>query len=187
MRVIILLLLLPTILFAQDRQINPSDVLSSITADWNEDGLKDRAVLVENREMGEADLYLYIGTQDGFDEPTYAPQFVWSGSMWGQQPSLELREDNNLSVKSTNHGMGRTRWFQILTISYQNEAFVMTGFMYNYYDSIEPDDVGVCNIDFLTGRGTSLQADELVNKFNLSAGGVPVGEWNVDTFPDGCF
>lgn len=170
MRLLLILLLLPTMAIAKPRMVFPGNVLSVITADWNGDGQKDRAVLINNPVEGTADLYIYIGADGGFFEQTYAPNIVWSGSLWGQQPSLELNDAGSLLVLSTNHGMGRIRWFQALTIAYRDENFVMAGFTYDYYDSIDPEDTGECDINLLTRSGIRMLASE----------------WNIDIFPEDC-
>ncbi len=187
MRFLLIFLLLPTISVAEPRMVFPANVLSSITANWNGDGQKDRAVLVDNPIEGVAALYIYLGKGDRFIEHSSTPEIAWSGSMWGQQPSLEINSDNNLLVKSTNHGMGRTRWFQTLTITYRNGAFVMAGFNHSYYDSLDPDDYGECDINLLSGRGLTSRGEETPREIVLPARVIPASEWNTDIFPEECF
>jgi len=187
LRLLLVLLLLPSLSVAEPRTVLPENVLSAITADWNNDGQKDRAILVDNPIEGVAELYIYTGKDRGFFEHSISPEIAWSGSMWGQQPSLEINSDGDLLVKSTNHGMGRTRWFQTLTITYRNGAFVVARFNHSYYDSLDPNDNGECDINLLSGRGLTLRGEETPRDIILPARVIPASEWNTDIFPEECF
>ncbi|WP_020560053.1 hypothetical protein [Thiofilum flexile] len=137
-------------------EIIASDVLAALTADWNDDGSMDRAVLVNNRETDQADLYLYLGGEvaNDFKLAILKKDIAWVGSMWGTLPSLELSGKNSLLVKSANEAIGRNRWNQTITLAYRNNNFVVAGFTYNAYDTLEPNAAGTqCDINLLTGKG----------------------------------
>lgn len=187
MRFILFLILFPSVLFAQERMVSPADVLSVITADWNKDGRKDRAVLMYNYEMGEADLVIYLGSKDAMVEHAFAPQIAWYGSMWGQQPSLALSDAGSLLIHSLNIGMGRNRWEQTLTIAYRDEAFVVAGYTHSYHDSITPDDYGMCDVNLLTGNGEVSTGEGSLRKFMLGDTSISLLDWNLDTYPPECF
>ncbi|MEE9453633.1 MAG: hypothetical protein V3V13_04540 [Paracoccaceae bacterium] len=183
---VILMLLLPTFAFAQPT-IAPWQVLSVVTADWNKDGQKDRAVLVGNPEASMADLYIYLGTPKGFELAGFVSQFAMSGSMWGQLPSLALNEGGSLLVHSLNIGMGRNRWEQVVTIAYRDNDFVLAGFGFQYHDSIDPDDNGSCELNILTGRGVfSVNSGPEQTLDHLSIDVMPITAWNMDMFPEEC-
>jgi len=186
MRYILFLLLFPSVLFAQERMVSPADVLSVITADWNHDGHMDRAVLIENREMGGADLIIYIGTKDGMVEDTYAAQIAWQGGMWGQQPSLSLSDSGSLLLHSLNSSIGRDRWENTLTIAYRNEVFVVAGFTYSYYDTLDHDNNGYCDLNLLTGRGVVALNGDAEQEIDGIAFGGYVSEWHMENFPGEC-
>lgn len=187
MRFILFLILSPSVLFAQERMVFPSDVLSVITADWNKDGRKDRAVLMYNYGMGEADLVIYLGSQDAMVEHVFAPQIAWYGNMWGQQPSLTLNDTGSLLVHSLNIGIGRNRWEQTLTIAYRDEAFVVAGYTYSYHDSITPENYGDCDVNLLTGNGEVSIGEGPLRKFILGTTSTSLLDWNLDTYPKECF
>ncbi len=186
MRIFFAILLLPTLGFAQT-SISPWEVLSVVTADWNKDGQKDRAVLVGSPEPSSADLYIYLGTPKGFEETVFVSQFASSGSMWGQLPSLAVNDAGSLLVHSLNIGMGRNRWEQVVTIAYRDDSFVLAGFGFQYHDSIDPDDNGSCDLNILTGRGVfSVNSGPEQTRDHLSIDVMPITAWNMDMFPEEC-
>ncbi|MEN9434646.1 MAG: hypothetical protein RLZZ422_2235 [Pseudomonadota bacterium] len=141
---------------AAEDTVKAANVIDALTADWNDDGSMDRAVLVANPETDQADLYMYVGgdAANSFNLEVLKKELVWSGAMWGTLPSLELSGKNSLLVKSANEAIGRNRWNQTLTIAYRNSNFVLAGFTYNDYDTLEPNAKGTqCDINMLTGKG----------------------------------
>jgi len=188
MRLIVLLLLMPTALLAQPRLIEPWQVLTSITAEWNNDGTQDRAVLIQNPDDISADLALYLGNSDtlAMDEVAYLPEIVWSGAMWGQQPELNLLENESLQLHSMNIAIGRNRWHEILTIAYRDEHFVVAGYTYDSYDTLDLDAGGSCDVNYLTGRAEVAPAKGQHRTISLVAGAVALGDWSPALIPDNC-
>lgn len=185
MRLFLFLLFLPALAIAENK-VEPYRVLSVVTADWNGDGRKDRALLVGNPEAATASLYIYLGTREGFDAVEFIPAFVWSGSMWGQQPGLTVSESGSLLVHSLNIGMGRNRWEQTLTIAYRDARFVVAGFTFQYHDSLDPEDHGFCDLNLLTGRGVVALSGEAEQEIDGIAFGGYVSDWHMDSFPGEC-
>lgn len=156
MRFIALLLcLVASAGLTQEPQISPKDVLSVITTDWNDDGRFDRAVLtVSAEDVISADLYLYLSDSEKDDLllALHKKNIAWRGAMWGTQPSLSLNERGSLRVKSGNEAIGRNRWVETLTIAYREQHFVVAGYSYESYDTLELDTF-TCDLNLLTGDG----------------------------------
>jgi hypothetical protein len=72
--------------------------------------------------------------------------------MYGQDPSIEALPGGSIAVHSQNSAIGRNRWEQTLTIAYRNDQFVVAGYTYSDYDTIDNDDNGQCDYNVLTGR-----------------------------------
>lgn len=149
--------------------VNVNNVLAAITADWNDDGSMDRAVLVANPESDGNGVDLYLSLSD--DEPNsmkldlVKKDIAWAGAMFGTLPSLELSGKNSLLVKSANDAIGRDRWNQTLTIAYRDKNFVVAGFTHNAYDTLEPNAKGIqCDINLLTGKGKANGKDITVTE-----------------------
>ncbi len=135
--------------------VKPSDVVSVVTLDMNSDGSMDRAVLVNNPDESSVDLLIYLG-EDGAHQMKLAlnkSEIAWTGAMWGQLPSLESNNKDSLLIKSENSAIGRDRWSQKLTIAYRNNEFVVAGYTYNSYDTLNPDAGKSCDVNLLTGKG----------------------------------
>lgn len=135
--------------------VKPSDVVSVVTLDMNGDGSMDRAVLVNNPDESSVDLLIYLG-EDGAHQMKLAlnkSEIAWTGAMWGQLPSLESNNKDSLLIKSENSAIGRDRWSQKLTIAYRNNEFVVAGYTYNSYDTLNPDAGKSCDVNLLTGKG----------------------------------
>jgi hypothetical protein len=64
------------------------------------------------------------------------------------------RECRSISVGSQNDAIGRDRWDQTLTLAYRNGAFVVAGYTYNYYDTLDTNHNGSCDYNVLTGKVT---------------------------------
>ena len=183
MRIIFaLLLLLPTAAFAQN-------YTTTLVADFTGDGLIDRAELNENLEGGEADLNIWIRKSDGtLDLRTNALSVVWVGGI-GQQPELAVTSRGSLQVISMNESIGRDRWHQTLTVAWRGNKFVLAGFTYEWYDTLNVADNGKCDVNLLSGKGTLSIGEEFEKKyaFKTKSRSIPIDTWDreppVECFP----
>ncbi|WP_210484166.1 hypothetical protein [Microvirga antarctica] len=137
--------------------VSPAAVLSVVTADWNNDGWFDRAVLVEG-EDAEANLYIYLSAMnaDGTrrrDLVVQKPDALWRGILWGTQPSLAVTDKGALLLKSGNDSVGRSRWSQVATVVYRNSEFIVAGLTFTSRDTLDPNAGGTCDLNLLTGQG----------------------------------
>ncbi|TYC56297.1 hypothetical protein FMN50_10255 [Rhodobacterales bacterium] len=147
--------------------------VETVPVDGNID--RFRAVLIESDEGG--DLYIFSNESGGgWTEKVHAPNLVWRGSMYGQEPWLDATEKGSVKVFSENSAVGRNRWEQVLTIAYRNDEFVVAGFTYTYYDTLDPDANGKCDVNLLTGKG-----DLNGKAIRSSVKAVKVDEWSMDT------
>lgn len=143
------------------------------------DLLRYRAVLVETD--GAADLYLFADMGEGWTKAAFAPAIVWRGLMAGTDPSLEVADNGSLKVMSENSSIGRDRWTQTLTIAYRGGGFVVAGYTFSYYDTLDPDAGGICDVNLLSGRGTHKDA-----AFKTGFAARSVSAWTMDTMPPEC-
>ena len=139
---------------ADSHTVDPSRVLSVVSADWNKDGSFDRALLIDNDNEDGADLYVYLDV-DSEDKTTIIKGgFAWRGSMWGQQATISLNKQQSLVVHTQNTGIGRNAWEQTIIIAWRDEQFVVAGYTFNSYDRLDPNNVVECDLNLLTGKGT---------------------------------
>lgn len=175
-----------TTVYASEATIQPSQAISAVTTDWNEDGGFDRAILVDGGG-DDADLYIYLsGTSDSDDENMelhlFKPGFAWMGTMWGQQPRLSLNDRGSLMIYTENTGIGRSAWNQKLTIAWRNKQFVVAGYTYDSYDRLDPDNVLNCDLNLLTGKGIKNS-----KAIKSPVKQVPLKTWSNDAVEQVCF
>lgn len=161
--------------------IHGEDLVGFLMDDFNDDGVLDKAVLVQGKE--DVDLYIYLSAQDGeMKLAAYNPGIVWSGVMFGTVPSLTQNpETKSLLLQSGNQAIGRGRWMQTLTISYRDNAFIVSGFTHESYDTLEPDNAHSCDYNLLTGKAI---VDEKPTK--LVKKRISLEEWDQALLPEVC-
>lgn len=165
------------------QKVDLAQVISVATGDWNKDGGIDRAFLVapDNDEQ-DVGLYIYLGGASTL--PTFEifkPNLVWSGAMWGTTPSLTLGQSGSLEVQSANESIGRHRWNQKLTLAYRNGAFMVAGYTYNSYDTLDLSAGLSCDVNLLTGKGTKDK-----KAFKIKAEMIKLADWSEQKIPAQC-
>lgn len=129
---------------------NPQTI-SVATGDWNQDKRLDAAVLMKNKDMVE--LYIFLATKKGLQPFIYKKDIVWTGTMGGTVPYLKAKGRGSLLINSENDSVGRNRWQQTLTISYRDKNFIVGGYTYNSYDTLDLKKTFECDLNLLTGHG----------------------------------
>lgn len=163
----------------QEAMVPAGAIAGAVTSPVDGDINRYRAVLVETDEGG--DLYVFTDAGEGWKQVAHAKDMVWRGGMYGQEPWMEATEHGSLKIYSENSAIGRNRWEQILTIAYRNGVFRVAGYTYSYYDTLDPDANGQCDVNLLTGKGV------LNGKsFKTSLEALPVKDWTMDTRPPEC-
>ncbi len=186
-RLALALALLPAVAGAETK-LEPWQVIGTVTAEWNGDGLQDRAILSYDPDGMITNLSIYFGTREGgFKPDTELVDEVWMGSMWGMQPDLSLKDDGTLVVASRNIGMGRNRWENTIDVAYRNGVFVVTGFATSYYDTLDLQGGGDCTVDFAAGRGTFTDVEGRETPFETAGGVIPLLKWSYVDAPSACW
>jgi len=138
--------------------IDPDRIMFAATGDWDKDGNTDLAMLVAAAEGSDEDHAVYIYLNDGDTErlklKTVAANKVWGNlTMAGQGPSITALPNGSILITSHNDAIGRDRWEQKLTVAYRNFDFVVAGYTYTSYDTLDPDNTTDCDFNVLTGKG----------------------------------
>jgi hypothetical protein len=143
--------------------IDTSNIVAAVTGDFNKDGTPDLALLVRGED--DMDLRFFLRDKDGMylKEAGVALNKVWGnaqpGGVVGQEPELKAMPNGSIQVITHNDAIGRDRWSQTLTIAYRNTDFIVAGFTYTYYDTLDPDSNGDCDLNVLTGKGIANMPD----------------------------
>lgn len=146
---------------AGDRHVSPENVLSAVTAEWNNDGYFDRSVLVlSESDPSETELFIYLSdpSEKRLKLAVHKKNIAWVGSLWGTLPSLETNKKGSLVITSANDSIGRNRWIHKLTVAYRNNVFVVAGYTYVAYDTLDPKYKLDCDVNLLTGRGKKTES-----------------------------
>jgi len=165
--------------YAEEPMIPPQAVAGSATVPVDGDIYRYRAVLAETAEG--ADLFVFTDAGEGWQQAVHAKDIVWRGGMYGQEPWLEANEHGSLKIYSENSAVGRDRWEQILTIAYRGGEFLIAGYTFSYYDTLDPDAAGQCDVNLLTGSGVHND-----KKFKTGLPATKAGDWTMDTRPPEC-
>ena len=139
-------LAIPVIAMALCRTAAVAQTLA-LDADLDGDGRAERITLIPDAP----DVDLVIEGTGG--DRIEVRDFVWTGLLAGTQSSLELAANGSVRVVSRNEGIGRGRWTQVLTIAYRGGDYVIAGCTYDWFDTIDQDDFGSCDVTLLTGAG----------------------------------
>jgi len=149
-----------TVLQAADA-IDPDRIIFAATGDWDKDGTSDLAMLVAPADdSGEDDNSVYIYLNDGDTDrlklKTVVANKVWGDlTMAGRAPSITALANGSILITTHNDSVGRDRWEQKLTVAYRNFDFVVAGYTYTSYDTLDPDNTAECDFNVLTGKGKS--------------------------------
>jgi len=187
-RTLALLLLLPLPALAQG--LPPGTLIAALSGDWNGDGAGDLAVLVQGKDAT-ADLILYHGDERRLAPVLTIPGAVFAGPMHGQTPGLQPRSDSSFVVSSEQIGIGRSPWTQEVTIAWRSGAWVVAGFTTAFYDRLDPERQGRCDVNLLSGGweghlspGTGLARREGRGRDGPRA--FPLAELTEEYFPQVC-
>jgi hypothetical protein len=157
--------------------------LVSISADLNGDGVKDRAVLLYDRESDGVDLAIY-SSADGKqgEQPTaYVASLGWTGDSAGTTPEMTVDRTGALIVVFHNDASGQYRWRQQYTIAFHVGVFVVAKYSYTTRDTVTPGQGANCDVDFLSG-----QATRDGKPVKVPAPPTPLSAWSENNIPAVC-
>ena len=111
----------------------------------------------------------------------------WAGISAGTLPRLELAPNGSLRLITQNAAVGRNRWELVLTIVHRDGSYRVGGFTYSFYDTLDLDAGGFCDVNLLTGRGL-VQAgkgeERAVREWTMRA--PELSAWTAETIPAVC-
>lgn len=135
-------------------------IVAMASGDWNKDGTPDLAVVATPGEQSGDDngIYIYLAKpeENRLTLALAVPNSIWGNlAMYGQEPELAALANGSFTLTTKNEAVGRGRWRQSLTIAYRNFDFIVAGYTYASYDTLNPDDTSECDLNVLTGKGKS--------------------------------
>lgn len=166
---------------AAAQTIAAEEIFDAAIGDWNRDGVPDLAILAQSEsDSGDTSLFIYFreDAEDGVLSLAFSgPDMLWgsggSRRFYGQEPSLRALGNGSLAVTEQNWGVGRERWTSTMTVAWRDERFVVAGYTFNSFDTLQEEEPLICDLNLLNGRGT-INGGEV--SFSLRA--VPLSEWS---------
>ena len=178
-------LALPPALAAAQDPPAPGDLVAALSGDWNGDGAPDAATLTQDKG-GAADLTLYLGDPVyGLQRVALRPRVIFSGGMGGQTPAFEPTSPSSFKLHQEQIGIGRLPWESTLSIAWRGGEFVLAGYSYMFYDRIDPDHNGHCDVNLLTGT-YELTLGEQTQTGQQDARAFPISKLEADYMPTIC-
>jgi hypothetical protein len=159
------------------------DVLGVVESDLDGSGSAEVFTLLDTGN-GTADLQI----DDTSWGTVFASDIAWVGGI-GQTPELGLADNGSVQLTSMNDAVGRSRWRLTLTIAYRNGDYRVAGYTYEWRDTLDLADNGVCDVNLLTGQGEVSRDGGVVKSFSQSLPALPVTDWTDMTLvspPDAC-
>jgi hypothetical protein len=153
-----LLLSLALPLAAEAADFPAERIAAMASGDWNKDGVADLVLVATPGDNSGEDngLYVYIAKPEE-NRLTLAltlPNTIWGNlAMYGQEPELAALANGSFTLTTKNDSVGRDRWRQSLTIAYRNFDFIVAGYTFSSYDTLNPDAGSECDLNVLTGKG----------------------------------
>lgn len=147
-----------------------------VTSDLNGDGKPERFTLVDSD--GSVDLQI----EAAGGRVVIAQDIAWLGGS-GQEPELTLAPNGSVRLTSMNESVGRGRWHQTLTIAYRNGAYMVAGYTYDWYDTLDMNNNGNCDINLLNGKGNLIKNGSSAAPISSKMRALPVTDWKDDISP----
>lgn len=138
------------------------ELFDAAIGDFNRDGRPDLAVLVQS-DSDDADTSLFIYFREDAEDGVLSLAFSGPDMLWGtggsrrfhgQEPSLKVLANGSLAVTEQNWGVGRQRWSSTITVAWRDARFVVAGYTYSSFDTLQEEEPLNCDLNLLTGRGT---------------------------------
>ncbi|MFD1326992.1 hypothetical protein [Mycoplana ramosa] len=155
---LLMVLLAPCVAAAEDF---PADrIVAAATGDWDRDGNTDLALIARPAEGSDEDnaVFIYLANpgESRLALKVSAPNKI-SGNltMFGQEPTVAALANGSIKLTSQNSSIGRDRWSQSLTLAYRGGRFIVAGYTYSSYDTLDNDNTRACDLNVLTGKGTA--------------------------------
>jgi len=162
----------------------PEELFDAAVGDWNRDGKPDLAVLAQSdTEIADTSLFIYFreDAEDGVLTLEFSAEDMFWGSggsrrFHGQEPSLKALDNGSLAITEQNWAVGRERWSSTATIAWRGERFIVAGYTYNSFDTLQQEEPLNCDLNLLTGRGVVNDSP-----ITFSASTIALSDWTSET------
>lgn len=155
-------------------------VLDYLEQDIDQNGSHE--IITLRRGQDGADL-LIQASKDA-DAKIY-PNLVFAG-LAGQIPALKALKNGSVQIISQNESVGRSRWQQVLTLVYRQDAYRIGGFTWHERDLFNEYPTIDCDLNLLTGKGFLRVNDGKQQKITTDFKNYLLKNWKMEVFPRDC-
>ena len=161
-KTILLVLSISLSAFAGNTNSSPyiDDVIDSISADLDKDGIKDLVYLSkpEKQAQEDYDLWFKISSEGEF----YKVEGAVAVYNDGIEYSLQVNEAGSVQmITNSNSPWSRGSWIETQTYAYRKGTLVLAGYTYQEMDDFQ-EYYSTCDINLLSRKGTYV-GNDLVN------------------------
>ncbi|WP_172298072.1 hypothetical protein [Pseudoruegeria sp. HB172150] len=149
-------------------------VVDSTLSDLDGDGTRERFTIIDHGD-GIVDLIV----EEIASGLVSAPDIAWIGGI-GQEPELDLAPNGSVRLTSMNESIGRDRWHLTLTIAYRGGAYMVAGYTFDWYDTLDPANTGACDLNLLNGKGFVRHGEGPKHAITHTVPARPITEWKDD-------
>jgi len=157
----------PTIGLTQE-----GEVVTSVMADLNGDGIEERFDLVAGAD-GATDLMI---SNTGLSD-VLAPALATTG-LDAEPPLIEVLGDGQIRITSHHDANGPVRWTLGLTIGFPDGSYRVTGYTFIWWNPVSLDEYGLCDLNLRTGTGVLQAGEGKVFDVDVSTPALPVTIWS---------
>lgn len=157
-------------------------ILSEAALDINNDGKKDRALLVDSPDG--TNLHIYLDAGEGKIGLAKKPDFSKNDAAFYSYGSTNvpgLAVKGNSLIIETGKEISRYQWSERLTIVHRGGAFIVAGLTFSEEDVDEEKKLGSCDVNFLSGK--ALRNGKPTRE---KVAPVTLADWSDKTRPKAC-
>lgn len=160
----------------QAQTASADELVAQIHGDLDGDGYSEIARLERVDNSSDASLVIFSGKTGQLETRTNA--IFWVGGE-GQQPELKITSRGSLQVISMNESIGRNRWHQTATIALRGGYYLLAGYTYSWYDTLDLASAGECDVNLLNGKGLlHTSPGQKPRSFRTKMRSFPIQEWD---------
>jgi hypothetical protein len=173
-------LLFPVCLAAQ------TPPLARATGDLNGNAASDTAILVSETAQQDEFATLIIFHDGNTVVPALQVDSLVDTHAPGTRVGLRIGPAGTLAIHNMNPADAGDRWHRIMTVTFTDGEYLLTGYSYRWSTSLNGGDAGYCKVDFLTGKGAALASSKSPPEyFQTETAAFSLKKWR-GTPPVGC-
>jgi len=156
------------------QNVAAQELVAVVQSDLDGNGVLETFTLTNDGDGG-ADLIIEAPRAI----PVYVRNIAWIGGI-GQEPTLEVAANGSVLLTSKSESIGRNRWFETLTIAHRRGTYLVAGYTYSFYDTLDLASAGSCDLNLLNRMGFLTRGQGAKEPVAHDVPAIPVYGWHMD-------